>query len=77
MAFLSILVCTCAWRYVSTDTRKPIRLNLQFMDCGSLDQLYGDGIEESVLSRVAESVARGLQFLKEDLSVIHRGRYLS
>ncbi|CAO3630518.1 unnamed protein product [Cunninghamella echinulata] len=45
---------------------------MEYMDAGSLDQLYGDGIPESILAKIATSVVKGLMFLKDEMSIIHR-----
>ena len=42
------------------------------MDAGSLDRLYGPGVTEPVLARIADSMVCGLKFLKDELSIIHR-----
>ena len=46
---------------------------MEYMDCGSLDKLYAGGIEEKILAKVTIAMLRGLRFLKDELSVIHRG----
>ena len=61
---------------------------MEFMDAGSLDKLTGMGrfpkdqkemdeppeppVPEDVLRRITASVVRGLRFLKDELSVMHR-----
>jgi len=47
---------------------------MEYMDAGSLDRLYRNkkGIPEHILARIADSMVKGLKFLKEELSVIHR-----
>lgn len=45
---------------------------MEYMDAGSLDKLYGDGVPEDVLAKIALSMVRGLKFLKDELSIIHR-----
>ncbi|ORZ07611.1 MAP kinase [Absidia repens] len=45
---------------------------MEYMDCGSLDKLYGDGVPEDVLAKIAISMVKGLKFLKDELSIIHR-----
>lgn len=45
---------------------------MEFMDGGSLDRIYGDGVDEPHLKYVADSVIRGLMELKEKHNVIHR-----
>jgi mitogen-activated protein kinase kinase len=49
---------------------------MEYMDAGSLDKLQGAGVPEPVLGRIAGSMVRGLKFLKDDLQIIHRGKYL-
>ncbi|KAI8387957.1 kinase-like domain-containing protein [Radiomyces spectabilis] len=45
---------------------------MEYMDAGSLDKLYGDGVPEDVLAKIAISMVKGLKFLKDELSIIHR-----
>lgn len=45
---------------------------MEFMDGGSIDKLYGDGIPENVLRKIAYSTIMGLKCLKEDHNIIHR-----
>lgn len=45
---------------------------MEYMDGGSIDKLYGDGVPEGVLRRVAMSTVMGLKSLKEDHNIIHR-----
>ncbi|KND00450.1 STE/STE7 protein kinase [Spizellomyces punctatus DAOM BR117] len=45
---------------------------MEYMDAGSLDKLYGDGVPESVLAKMALAMVKGLKFLKDELSIIHR-----
>ncbi|ORX61661.1 kinase-like protein [Hesseltinella vesiculosa] len=45
---------------------------MEYMDAGSLDKLYGDGVPEEVLAKIAISMVKGLKFLKDELSIIHR-----
>ncbi|RKP24304.1 kinase-like domain-containing protein, partial [Syncephalis pseudoplumigaleata] len=45
---------------------------MEYMDAGSLDRLYPIGVEDDVLSKIAKSMVRGLRFLKDELSIIHR-----
>ena len=49
---------------------------MEYMDAGSLDKLQAAGVPEDVLARIAASMVRGLKFLKDDLSIIHRGACL-
>lgn len=45
---------------------------MEFMDGGSLDKIYGDGVDEEHVKYIAASVIRGLKELKEGHNVIHR-----
>ncbi|KAI8097689.1 kinase-like domain-containing protein [Halteromyces radiatus] len=45
---------------------------MEYMDAGSLDRLYGDGIPENILAKIAICMVKGLKFLKDELSIIHR-----
>ncbi|KAJ3343502.1 hypothetical protein HDU93_008161 [Gonapodya sp. JEL0774] len=46
---------------------------MEYMDAGSMDKLEtSDGVPEDVLARIVWSVVKGLQFLKDELSIIHR-----
>ncbi|KAL4809276.1 kinase-like domain-containing protein [Aspergillus unguis] len=45
---------------------------VEFMDGGSIDRLYGDGVPESILRKVALSTVMGLKSLKDDHNIIHR-----
>lgn len=45
---------------------------MEFMDGGSVDKLYGDGIPEPVLRKIALSTVMGLKSLKDEHSIIHR-----
>lgn len=45
---------------------------MEWMDGGSLDKIYGDGIPENVLRKVAVSAVLGLKSLKEEHNIIHR-----
>ena len=45
---------------------------MEFMDGGSLDKLYGDGIPETILRKITYSTTMGLKCLKEDHNIIHR-----
>jgi mitogen-activated protein kinase kinase len=46
---------------------------MEYMDAGSLDKLYGAGVPEEMLARIAGSTVRGLKFLKDELQIMHRG----
>ncbi|KAL8725285.1 MAG: hypothetical protein Q9166_007459 [cf. Caloplaca sp. 2 TL-2023] len=45
---------------------------MEFMDGGSVDKLYGDGVPEGVLRKVTVSTVMGLKSLKDDHNIIHR-----
>ena len=45
---------------------------MEFMDGGSIDKLYGDGISENVLRKIALSTVMGLKSLKDEHNIIHR-----
>jgi mitogen-activated protein kinase kinase len=45
---------------------------IEYMDGGSIDKLYGDGISESVLKKITLSTVMGLKCLKDDHNIIHR-----
>ena len=45
---------------------------LEFMDGGSVDRLYGDGIPENVLRKITYNTVLGLKCLKEEHNIIHR-----
>lgn len=45
---------------------------MEFMDGGSVDKLYGDGVPEGVLRKIAISTTMGLKTLKDDHNIIHR-----
>jgi len=45
---------------------------MEFMDGGSIDKLYGDGIPENVLRKITFATTMGLKNLKEDHNIIHR-----
>ncbi|KAI1314841.1 hypothetical protein EDD11_001666 [Mortierella claussenii] len=45
---------------------------MEFMDAGSLDKLYQIGVPEDILSNITLSMVKGLKFLKDELSIIHR-----
>ncbi|KAI9791379.1 MAG: hypothetical protein M1816_003946 [Peltula sp. TS41687] len=45
---------------------------LEYMDGGSVDKLYGDGVPESVLRKITLSTVMGLKTLKEEHNIIHR-----
>ncbi|KAF2749448.1 Pbs2-type MAP kinase [Sporormia fimetaria CBS 119925] len=45
---------------------------MEFMDGGSIDKLYGDGIPENVLRKITLATIRGLKTLKDEHNIIHR-----
>jgi mitogen-activated protein kinase kinase len=45
---------------------------MEFMDGGSIDKIYGNGVPENVLRKITFSTVQGLRFLKDELSIIHR-----
>lgn len=45
---------------------------MEFMDGGSIDKIYGDGIPENVLRKITLATTRGLQSLKDEHNIIHR-----
>jgi len=45
---------------------------MEFMDGGSIDKLYGDGVPEEVLRRITLATTRGLRSLKDEHNIIHR-----
>jgi len=45
---------------------------IEFMDGGSIDKIYGDGIPEIVLRKITYATTQGLKTLKDDHNIIHR-----
>ncbi|KAH8434251.1 mitogen-activated protein kinase kinase PBS2 [Aspergillus melleus] len=45
---------------------------VEYMDGGSIDKLYKEGIPESILRKVTLSTVMGLKSLKDDHNIIHR-----
>ncbi|RIA88354.1 MAP kinase [Glomus cerebriforme] len=45
---------------------------MEYMDAGSLDKLYGEGVPEDVLAKITSAMVKGLKFLKDSLKIIHR-----
>lgn len=45
---------------------------VEYMDGGSVDRLYGDGMPENVLRKMTLSTVMGLKTLKDDHNIIHR-----
>jgi mitogen-activated protein kinase kinase len=45
---------------------------IEFMDGGSIDKLYGDGIPENILRKITYATTQGLKTLKGEHNIIHR-----
>ena len=45
---------------------------MEYMDGGSIEKLYGDGVPEAVLRKITMSAIMGLKTLKDDHNIIHR-----
>jgi mitogen-activated protein kinase kinase len=45
---------------------------MEFMDGGSVDRIYGDGVPENVLRKITLNTVLGLKSLKEEHNIIHR-----
>lgn len=45
---------------------------MEFMDGGSIDKLYGDGVPEGVLRKITYATVMGLKSLKDEHNIIHR-----
>lgn len=45
---------------------------MEYMDGGSIDKLYRDGVPEGVLRKITYATVMGLKTLKEDHNIIHR-----
>ncbi|KAK6398526.1 hypothetical protein LTR65_000078 [Meristemomyces frigidus] len=45
---------------------------MEFMDGGSVDKIYGDGVPENVLRKITLCTTLGLKSLKEEHNIIHR-----
>jgi mitogen-activated protein kinase kinase len=45
---------------------------IEYMDGGSIDKLYADGVPEGVLRKITLSTVMGLKSLKDDHNIIHR-----
>lgn len=45
---------------------------IEYMDGGSVDKIYGDGVPEGVLRKITLSTIMGLKSLKDDHNIIHR-----
>lgn len=45
---------------------------MEFMDGGSIDKIYGDGVPENVLRKITYATTLGLKSLKDEHNIIHR-----
>ena len=45
---------------------------MEYMDGGSVDKLYNDGVPEGVLKKISLSTVMGLKSLKDEHNIIHR-----
>ncbi|KAI0998530.1 hypothetical protein K3495_g9666 [Podosphaera aphanis] len=45
---------------------------IEYMDGGSIDKIYGNGIPENILKKIAFATIQGLKTLKDDHNIIHR-----
>ncbi|KAL9129487.1 MAG: hypothetical protein Q9217_002083 [Psora testacea] len=45
---------------------------MEYMDGGSIDKLYGDGVPEGVLRKITLATVMGLKSLKDEHNIIHR-----
>lgn len=45
---------------------------IEYMDGGSIDKIYGDGVPEGVLKKMTLSTVMGLSYLKDKHNIIHR-----
>ncbi|EER26881.1 hypothetical protein D8B26_005567 [Coccidioides posadasii str. Silveira] len=45
---------------------------VEYMDGGSMEKLYGDGVPENILRKIALSTIMGLKSLKDEHNIIHR-----
>lgn len=45
---------------------------IEFMDGGSIDKIYGDGVPEGVLRKITYATTQGLKELKDVHNIIHR-----
>ncbi|KAK4696425.1 mitogen-activated protein kinase kinase, partial [Lecanoromycetidae sp. Uapishka_2] len=45
---------------------------MEYMNGGSIDKLYGDGVPEGVLQKITLATVMGLKALKDDHNIIHR-----
>ena len=45
---------------------------IEFMDGGSIDNIYGGGVPENVLQKITYATVQGLKTLKDEHNIIHR-----
>nr|ANZ90789.1 MAP kinase kinase [Oidium heveae] len=45
---------------------------IEYMDGGSIDKIYGNGIPENILRKITYATVEGLKTLKDDHNIIHR-----
>lgn len=45
---------------------------MEYMDGGSIDKIYNDGVPENVLRKITYATVQGLKTLKDDHNIIHR-----
>lgn len=45
---------------------------IEYMDGGSLDNIYGDGVPENILRKITYATTQGLKTLKDEHNIIHR-----
>lgn len=45
---------------------------MEYMDGGSIDKLYGDGVPENILRKITLATTMGLKSLKDEHNIIHR-----
>jgi mitogen-activated protein kinase kinase len=45
---------------------------IEFMDGGSIDKLYSDGVPENILRKITYATTQGLKALKDEHNIIHR-----
>ncbi|KAF2222644.1 kinase-like domain-containing protein [Elsinoe ampelina] len=45
---------------------------MEFMNGGSIDKIYGDGVPENVLRKITLATTKGLKSLKDEHNIIHR-----
>lgn len=45
---------------------------IEFMDGGSIDKIYGDGVPENICRKITYATVQGLKCLKDEHNIIHR-----